>query len=356
MGNTPACSVSIAKPQICSTHLANGPTQIQSGIGTDSSKDAAMVAMEYLDTCSPCTANRALDPLNDKECADIALVQATLRGDLSDVQRAIAQGASLHTTADIKLRMGAPSKKGRNSKAKHVTPLMRASSLGHEDVVECLLKAKASPSECDSCGWTPLCYALGAGEVDIARVLWEHSGPHLKRHRETIRRLQAELLAKCVAEAGQDAAAQVRYILGPEGFLSSNSHQGKTFGSLDVETRKRKGNSACEVPQAEPFLYSSSDAAQSSSTSSALMLTEEVDCSHEDATVGHGAMDFCEYEKCQVEELLLCYDQDPCAKVDELLAGYDKELDLLLDGKDAAVTASTNSDGTAATSLTSAMT
>merc|ERR1719498_1378290 len=119
---------------------------------------------ECFDPCTPALAGRSLAPLSDQECADIALVQATVRGEVADVVRALSLGASPNTIAELTLRMGEP-KKGRRGRAAHMTPLMRACELGHEDVVVQLLSAKASAVQCDSHGWTPLAHALAAGET-----------------------------------------------------------------------------------------------------------------------------------------------------------------------------------------------
>eukprot|EP00427_Karlodinium_veneficum_P011422 CAMPEP_0169081186 /NCGR_PEP_ID=MMETSP1015-20121227/10873_1 /TAXON_ID=342587 /ORGANISM="Karlodinium micrum, Strain CCMP2283" /LENGTH=242 /DNA_ID=CAMNT_0009140951 /DNA_START=89 /DNA_END=817 /DNA_ORIENTATION=- len=203
VGNIQGCNVALA----------------QNGDGCSSLENARKVK-ECLD---PCVAGRGIDPLTDQECANIALVQAAMRGDAEDVSRAIAIGASPNTIADITLRMGEP-KKGRKGKAVHLTPLMRACELGHEDVVTQLLNARASAIMCDSHGWTSLCHALGAGEINIARIIAQHPGINMKRQKEICRKLQSEVVAKCQAERGQEAASLVQVELGPGGLLDTGNH------------------------------------------------------------------------------------------------------------------------------------
>lgn len=188
--------------------------------------NANLKGEECFDPCTPALANRALDPLSDQECADIALVQATVRGEAHDVVRALSLGASPNTIAELTLRMGEPSKKGRKGRAAHMTPLMRACELGHEDVLMQLLKARASPLQCDSHGWTPVCHALGAGELKLARILAEQPGFKLERQKDICRKLQSEILAKCKLEASDEAVAAVRRELGPGGLLETGYEVG----------------------------------------------------------------------------------------------------------------------------------
>jgi len=65
--------------------------------------------------------------------------------------------------------------KGRKSAKSLVTPLMRAAELGHMEAVELLLRSKAAVHQCDSKGWSALCYALGSGHICTARRLAEVS-------------------------------------------------------------------------------------------------------------------------------------------------------------------------------------
>lgn len=167
---------------------------------------------ECFDPCLPALAGRAIEPLSDQECADIALVQATIRGEVTDAVRALTLGAAPNTTAELTLRMGEPNKKGRKGRAAHVTPLMRAAEFGHEDIVIQLLKFKASTYQCDSHGWTPLCYALGAGELAIAKLIVQSPGFRVRRQKEICEKLESEILLKCTEEASQEAAELVQRI------------------------------------------------------------------------------------------------------------------------------------------------
>merc|ERR1712039_615240 len=124
---------------------------------------------------------------------------------------ALEMGASPNTVASLSLKMGEPSKGKRKGCARHVTPLMRASELGHEDVVITLIEARASPIQCDSHGWGPLCYALGAAQLDVARRLLELSDVGQRKvQRENVVKMQGEIIAKCEENVSQEAAALVR--------------------------------------------------------------------------------------------------------------------------------------------------
>merc|ERR1712232_26298 len=99
-------------------------------------------------------------------------------------------------------KMGEPTKGRRKGAAMHMTPLMRACEHGHEDIMLCLLDARASPMQCDSHGWSALCYALGAGEVSLARTLLNHiDRKKLRSQKDLVHRLRREVLAKCEKEA-----------------------------------------------------------------------------------------------------------------------------------------------------------
>lgn len=165
---------------------------------------------ECFDPCIPALSGRQTEPLTDQECADIALVQATMRGELGDVVRALTLGAAPNTTAELTLRMGEPSKKGRKGRAAHITPLMRACEHGHKEIVNQLLKFKASTFQCDSHGWTPLCYALGAGEVSIAKLIVQSPGFRVKRQKELCEKVEAEIISKCIEETSQETAGMVK--------------------------------------------------------------------------------------------------------------------------------------------------
>lgn len=178
--------------------------------------------------CTGALPGRALEPLSDQECADIVLVQAAVRGEVSDVIRALSLGASPNTVAELTLRMGEPSKKGRRGRAIHLTPLMRACELGHEDVALQLLDAKASPLQCDSHGWTPLCYALGAGEVGIATMLSQRPGFRLQQQKEICRKLRSEILSKCEKEGDHDALSAIKTEMALGGWLHDGTEHIKS--------------------------------------------------------------------------------------------------------------------------------
>lgn len=173
---------------------------------------------ECFDPCTPSLGGRSLEPLGDQECADIALVQATVRGEVTDVVRALSLGASPNTIAELTLRMGEP-KKGRRGRAAHMTPLMRACELGHEDVVLHLIKARASTIQCDSHGWTPLCHALAAGEVAIARLICQQPNCKLERQKEICEKLHAEIIHKCQRDASLEVLAAVEMEFATGGLL-----------------------------------------------------------------------------------------------------------------------------------------
>mmetsp|Transcript_42811 Transcript_42811/g.96685 ORF Transcript_42811/g.96685 Transcript_42811/m.96685 type:complete len:206 (-) Transcript_42811:226-843(-) len=169
--------------------------------------------------CTPHLCGRNVDALDDRECADILLVNGTQRGDLPDVKRALAMGASPNTPAGLSLRMGEPT--GGRKKQQLMTPLMRACWLGHEDIMMTLLEARASPCQCDSHGWSALCHALGAGELQLARQLAEQLDPaKLQSQKDTIHKLRSEVVMKCEKDVGKDVADFVRRELDPPGFFA----------------------------------------------------------------------------------------------------------------------------------------
>merc|ERR1719295_372399 len=77
--------------------------------------------------------------LTDQECLEVRLVQAVIRGDVADVQQALKQGANINTTAGLSINMGDVV----SCPMRQTTPLMRACALGHTDVVDVLLQARA---------------------------------------------------------------------------------------------------------------------------------------------------------------------------------------------------------------------
>uniref|UniRef100_A0A7S4SZH0 Uncharacterized protein n=1 Tax=Alexandrium monilatum TaxID=311494 RepID=A0A7S4SZH0_9DINO len=155
------------------------------------------------------------DALTDQECLDIMLVQAAMRGDLHDAKRALQAGAKVNTTADISLNMGVRDRR----RVKRVTPLMRACEFGREEVLVFLLGVRADPMKKDSRMWMPLCYALGAGEMDCAQRLLEATSGLAEEQKEHATNLRASIVEQCKEEVGEECAAQIAKELEPDGFL-----------------------------------------------------------------------------------------------------------------------------------------
>ncbi|XP_078311003.1 uncharacterized protein LOC111115920 [Crassostrea virginica] len=59
----------------------------------------------------------------------------------------------------------------KKSDGKHTSPLCKASSAGHVDIVDLMIKSGADCNKSDGYGATPLFYALRAGHVDIVDLL-----------------------------------------------------------------------------------------------------------------------------------------------------------------------------------------
>merc|ERR1712113_144646 len=97
---------------------------------------------------------------------------------------------------------------------------MRACELGHDDIVVSLLDARACTEYRDPAGWTPLCHALGNGEVSIARILVSRMEKAKRQHKELVHHLRSELLESCEANAGEDAALEVTQLLDHPDILS----------------------------------------------------------------------------------------------------------------------------------------
>lgn len=209
---------------------------------------------ECFNSCSQSACGKTLEPLGDQECADIALVQATVRGEVSDVLRALAMGAQPNTTAEMTLRMGEPTKKGRRGRAAHMTPLMRACELGHEDIAVQLLSAKASAVQCDSHGWTPLCHALAAGEVDVAKLLSQQPGFRLQQQKDICRKLQSEICQKCQKECDEDALKKLKREMEPGGLLFSET--GAEHTDKDEINKRQTG---AETDKVHPLLNEDQD-------------------------------------------------------------------------------------------------
>mmetsp|Transcript_26645 Transcript_26645/g.79483 ORF Transcript_26645/g.79483 Transcript_26645/m.79483 type:complete len:204 (+) Transcript_26645:75-686(+) len=155
--------------------------------------------------------------LTDKECADVLLVQAVTRGEIPDVQRALENGASIDTCAELCINMGEIAPK----KVVNVTPLMRAAALGHAEVIDILLEAKANPWRSDSHGWTPLCYALGAGELEVARRLLQVVGEDKEEKQKAIaQKLQKQVIEQCEETSGAERAEELKKEFDIGGFLA----------------------------------------------------------------------------------------------------------------------------------------
>mmetsp|Transcript_11949 Transcript_11949/g.32309 ORF Transcript_11949/g.32309 Transcript_11949/m.32309 type:complete len:236 (+) Transcript_11949:64-771(+) len=153
--------------------------------------------------------------LSDAACINVLLAQAAVRGELSDVKRALDQGAKVDTCAELQVNLGVRDRK----RIKRVTPLMRACANGHEDVVASLLAAGASHSRYDSRGWTPLCYALGAGELNLARKLLQQMEGNAAQQKAIAQNLKSELVEECEDCASELSAAELLKEFGPDGFL-----------------------------------------------------------------------------------------------------------------------------------------
>lgn len=159
------------------------------------------------------------DALNDKECADVILVQAVMRGELMDMKRALSKGASVDTVAEIALNMGIRDAK----RIKRVTPLMRACDCGRDEAVSYLLMVRADPLKQDSRKWNALCYALGAGELSAARTLLEETASTARQQKVVAWSHKELLLEMCEDSAGDEVAAELQKEFGPGGFVEEGA-------------------------------------------------------------------------------------------------------------------------------------
>lgn len=158
--------------------------------------------------------------LGEQECANIGLVLSTVRGDLEGVTRSLEMGANPDTTMDLRIKLGEAAPKNVGEHTECLTPLMRACGLGHEDVVKCLLEARACTEYRDPSGWTPLCHALGNGEVEIAQFLVENTVTAKKQHKELVHKLRTQLIDMCEATVGPEASQAVCRLFEPPGILA----------------------------------------------------------------------------------------------------------------------------------------
>lgn len=189
-----------------------------------------------------------VEPLNDKECANIILVQSVIRDDLTDVTRALDMGASVNTVADLMLGMGPPGQDVKKSMS--VTPLMRAAALGHVDVMRKLVERGAFLSKKDSRGWSPLCYALGACELEAARLIIAAAGSDADARLALLQVAQAvrpAVLKECGQALGDEAAERVRQEIGPPGLLLVPADQPKS--AVAVTAAVADVDDACPAAQ-----------------------------------------------------------------------------------------------------------
>mmetsp|Transcript_161811 Transcript_161811/g.519055 ORF Transcript_161811/g.519055 Transcript_161811/m.519055 type:complete len:218 (-) Transcript_161811:43-696(-) len=171
---------------------------------------AGCEARAALDECTPVR----LQGLNDQACADVLLVQASQRGDVQDLQKALSKGANVDTRANLCLSMG----EAASAQSSGLTPLMRACACGHEDVILQLLEAKANPHRSDARRWNPLCHALASGEHDAARFLLRHidGADRAKGVANSLRKSLSEL---CEESAGPEKAEELQAMFGVGGVL-----------------------------------------------------------------------------------------------------------------------------------------
>nr|ABI14269.1 ankyrin repeat protein [Pfiesteria piscicida] len=167
---------------------------VLAGFDAAAAKCQAHVA---LDECVPVR----MQGLSDQACADVLLVQAAQRGDVQDLHRAISNGAHVDTCANLCLSMG----EAAMAKPTGITPLMRASACGHQDVILQLLQARANPAKGDARRWTPLCHALANGELEAARLLMAHVD-NVERQKGVANALRKHLPEVCEETAGADKA------------------------------------------------------------------------------------------------------------------------------------------------------
>jgi len=169
------------------------------------------VSAECVEAPQVACAGPHMRPLGEQECANIGLVLSTIRGDVAGVRKALDMGATCDTTMDLRLKLGESAPKGCQS-PHAMTPLMRACELGHQDVAVALLDARACMEYADPCGWTPLCHALGNGEIDLAQMLVSRmkTEAHVRQHKGVVRKLREELLEHCEGNGGPEVVATLK--------------------------------------------------------------------------------------------------------------------------------------------------
>mmetsp|Transcript_133798 Transcript_133798/g.286149 ORF Transcript_133798/g.286149 Transcript_133798/m.286149 type:complete len:210 (+) Transcript_133798:104-733(+) len=197
--------------------VTNGAEELTFTNGHAALEATGCTSMPRCDIAEECLPEKPVG-LSDKECADVLLVQAVTRADIADIQRALREGASVDTNAELSINMGEVTAK----RIREVTPLMRACALGHEDVVMWLIQLRANPWRTDSHGWTPLCYALGGGEFELARKLLSECKSNGERQKAVVQKLQKHVIEQCEDSAGREKAEELRRELQPGGFLAKD--------------------------------------------------------------------------------------------------------------------------------------
>lgn len=147
---------------------------------------------------------------DDQDWANLLLVNSAKRGEVADTRRALAGGADPNTTAMFAIQMGDIVRRNQQP-VKQVTPLMRACSNGFDDVVLCLIDARALPTFQDSRGWTAPMYALAAGEFATAALVAEKvAESEMRQLRVQVQKQRVALLTTCEEDAGQEVAERLR--------------------------------------------------------------------------------------------------------------------------------------------------
>mmetsp|Transcript_48040 Transcript_48040/g.104620 ORF Transcript_48040/g.104620 Transcript_48040/m.104620 type:complete len:226 (-) Transcript_48040:165-842(-) len=177
--------------------------------GNDEGEDIYEVSHLGLDECMPSSMVQRcyVEPISDVDYANVVLTQASIRGDLGEIHRALALGATVDNKVNMSITMGA------NSKAKiraAMTPLMRAAANGHIEIVAALLKAGADPLKTDANRWTALCHALAAGELEAAHTLLRHPGTDANKQKVAVQRVSQRILIECEVDCAAKDFAKVQ--------------------------------------------------------------------------------------------------------------------------------------------------
>merc|ERR1712048_806522 len=97
---------------------------------------------------------------------------------------------------------------------------MRACMNGHSEVVNELIQARADLWRSDRRQWTPLCYALGSGELELARGLLLQDKRRAEGQKVIVHRLKTQLIEYCEENAGEGCASELQKELDEGGFLA----------------------------------------------------------------------------------------------------------------------------------------